>query len=209
MAKRSPEEILQAIEDAPLEDELDAEMERVLAMTPEERRRELEAAGVDVGEVEAAADALHERMQGGVSEAPSGLRPPPAAPVVPIAHARRWQRSTWLAMAAAAVLLIGALGVTEGAAIVAWFRPAPEPIQPDNERPKPFTPRELAGKARDEAEQACASGLWGLCGDKLDEASQLDPASESEPRVKQLRQAIHDNTTYDPRRDEKGRIRDR
>jgi hypothetical protein len=205
MVKRSPEEILQAIEDAPLEDELDAEAERILAMTPEERRRELEAAGVDLGEVEAAADAVHARMQGGVSEPPFEPRRAAEAPVVPIAHARRRHRSAWLAMAAAVVLLIGALGATEGGAIVAWFKAAPELIQPDNERPKPFTPRELAGKARDEAEQACASELWGLCGDKLDEASQLDPAGDSEARVKQLRQAIVDHTTFNPRLMNKGK----
>jgi len=195
MEKRSPEEILQAIEDAPLDDEMD----RVLAMTPEERRRELAAAGVDLGEVQAAADAAYEKMQAAEAEPRSAAWPEVEAPVVPIARARRWQRAVWLAAAATVVLIFGAIGATVGPAIVAWWnRSKPEPIQPDNERPRPPSPRELAEKARDEADQACASSLWGLCRDKLDEASKLDPAGDSEERVKRMREAIRDGTTLEP-----------
>jgi hypothetical protein len=193
MEKRSPEEILQAIEDAPLDDE----MERVLAMTPEERRRELEAAGVDLVEVRAAADAVHEKMQGGEREPRSEPWPAAGAPVVPIARARRWQRAAWLSAAAAAVLLVGALGVIEGPAVVAWLRGTTEPILPDNEPPRPQSPRELAERARDEADQACAARLLGTCRDKLDEARRLDPAGEAEERVQRLREVLG-NTTKPP-----------
>jgi hypothetical protein len=72
MPKRNPEDVRKDIEDA----DLDAEMERVLAMTPEQRRGELEAAGVDLAEVHAKADALYEKMRA-KPPAPIPLRPQP------------------------------------------------------------------------------------------------------------------------------------
>jgi hypothetical protein len=48
MAKRSPEEVLDALDAWDEDDAIDAEMERVLAMTPEGRESELRAAGVDL-----------------------------------------------------------------------------------------------------------------------------------------------------------------
>jgi len=59
MPKRNPEDVLKDIEDA----DLDEEMDRVLAMTPQQRRAELEAAGIDPAEVHAKADALYEKMR--------------------------------------------------------------------------------------------------------------------------------------------------
>jgi hypothetical protein len=199
MAKRTPEEILQAIEDAPLDDEA----ERVLAMTREERERELEAAGIDLDEVDAAADAVYQRLRG-AADARRSPREPVWVPSIPAARARRWS-PVGLAAAAAVALLVGALGVTRGPAVVAWLKGTPEPIGPAIEPPRPLTPRELAQKTRDEAEQACASQLWGLCGDKLDEARKLDPAGDSEERVQRLRRTITQWTTFVPEPKDKRR----
>jgi hypothetical protein len=55
MSARSPEEILKAIEDA----DFDVAVEQVLALSPEERRRELEANGVDMKALHAEADAFY------------------------------------------------------------------------------------------------------------------------------------------------------
>ena len=48
MAKRAPEEVLDAIDAWADDDAIDAEMERILARTPAEREAELRAAGIDV-----------------------------------------------------------------------------------------------------------------------------------------------------------------
>jgi hypothetical protein len=62
MAKRTASERWAALEALTTEDEIDAEMEAVLAMTPEQRRKELETAGFDMKKVAADADALFERI---------------------------------------------------------------------------------------------------------------------------------------------------
>ncbi len=59
MSKRNPEDVLKDIEQSAVDDEV----ERVLAMSPEERRKELEAAGYTAAELDAKADALFERFQ--------------------------------------------------------------------------------------------------------------------------------------------------
>jgi hypothetical protein len=63
MPKRNPEDVLKDIEDSEVDDKIDQEIDRVLAMTPEERRKELEAAGFDINEVHAQADQLYELIQ--------------------------------------------------------------------------------------------------------------------------------------------------
>ncbi len=60
MTKLSPEEILRSIEETSIDDEMD----RALSMTDEERRAELLAAGYDLDELHAQADALHKRIAG-------------------------------------------------------------------------------------------------------------------------------------------------
>lgn len=67
--RRSPEEILEDIESAPIDDAA----EQVLAMTAEERRRELAQAGVGERDIEAGVDAVLARMQRG-DAGPQALR---------------------------------------------------------------------------------------------------------------------------------------
>lgn len=50
--------------------------------------------------------------------------------------------------------------------------------------------RPTAKMRRDEAFSACTNGLYSRCADLLDQAEQLDPAGESEPRVVEARAKI-------------------
>jgi hypothetical protein len=59
MPKRRPEDVLKDIEDSETADAV----ERVTAMTPAERRSELEAAGYTEAELDAKADEWHARME--------------------------------------------------------------------------------------------------------------------------------------------------
>jgi hypothetical protein len=59
MPKRSPEDILRDIEESDAEEAAD----RAASMTPAERRKQLEAAGVGVDALHAKADEWHDRMQ--------------------------------------------------------------------------------------------------------------------------------------------------
>jgi hypothetical protein len=69
MEKRTAKDVLDAIDAWKDEDAIDVEMERVLAMTPEEIDRNLEAAGVDLEAERANADAaLEAAKRGDVAE---------------------------------------------------------------------------------------------------------------------------------------------
>jgi hypothetical protein len=179
MPKPTPEEVLKAIE----ESEVDDEVERVLAMTPEQRRAELEAAGFDMKEVHAKADAFHARLQGG-AETPAArdsARPSLRA---------RWRRPARIGALAGAALLVFFAGMN-GRALAAWI--AGEPVRPDDTwlpwRPA-RTPWQHAVLLRMEALDACAQQDWTQCSRKLDEASILDPAGESSPSVQEARRRI-------------------
>lgn len=64
MSERAPEDILKGI----AESEADEALDRVRAMSEAERRRELEAAGVDLRTVRAAADVLYAALRAGRSD---------------------------------------------------------------------------------------------------------------------------------------------
>jgi len=77
-SKRTPQEILKAIEEPPSFDE---ELDRVMAMTPEQRRAELEGAGFDMNELHDEADVWAARMKQ-EPEAPAPEAPPVAVAAV-------------------------------------------------------------------------------------------------------------------------------
>jgi len=64
MSKRSPEDILKDIEGSDVDDAI----ERVTSMSPDQRKKELEAAGFTEAELRSKADALYERMQAAAVE---------------------------------------------------------------------------------------------------------------------------------------------
>jgi hypothetical protein len=191
-SKRTPEEILTAIEESSFDEELD----RVMAMTPEQRRAELEGAGFDVEELHAEADAWHDRMK----QEP-GARVPgtPAIAVTAVAQAavpRAAERDRrrrpapvvlWLAAAATVTVAGGALYAalhrTPGPTIV------PLPPAPSSPEPVPPAVPDLvaAAELRHQAAAACEAQQWSACLAHLEEARAADPGGDDAPSVKALR----------------------
>ena len=91
-----------------------------------------------------------------------------------------WAAGALVAAAAAAVI---AVEIGDGS------RRGPEAIGPDRPGPAP-TPLEQARRLREDGLVACGAQDWTACGTKLDEAKQLDPAGESDPRVIEARRIM-------------------
>jgi hypothetical protein len=169
MTKRSDTEVWKALEKLTLETELDAdfdaEMKAVLAMSPEERRRELLEAGFDLDKVHAQADAL-------------GAAPvqPGATPVAPVTALRPKRRPSF-------VIVPMAFALAAGVALVVESVLPPAPVA----RPHPeLSPAVQAAALRKEARDACEARSWPVCLDKLNEARALDPDGDRAPEVQAL-----------------------
>ena len=162
MTKRSPSEVWAALE----EDALDDEMEAVLAMSPEERRRELRGAGFDLEKVHAQADALGAE---------------PARPkLVAVLRPKRWRLAVVVPLAAALAAGIALL-------VTSVLPPAPVATHhPDS------PPAVRAAALRQEAHAACQARTWSTCLDKLNEARALDPSGDQAPDVQMLRRSAED-----------------
>jgi hypothetical protein len=162
MPRRTPEETLAAIEARADDDE----MESVLAMTPEERRAELRAAGFDLEAGNAKADALR-----AATLAASGA-------VTPI---RRWRPRTVAMLAAAAFALFAALIVV-----------AVNERDPDVAHPYPGPSPELveARVLREQAAAACAAKNLPECIERLEHARALDPAGDRSPDARAIYEKI-------------------
>jgi hypothetical protein len=161
-SKRSPEDILSDIEDS----EADDEIERVLAMTPEERRRELGAGGFDMASLHARADALYAEVHRAEQDAPSRMK------VVPLPAPRRRPARTVWAISLIAAAFVVAFVVMSVDAIVGK---SPEPT-----------------RLRSAAYAACDARRWGECKEKLDQARDIDREGESDPRVVAARTALRE-----------------
>jgi hypothetical protein len=163
MPKPTPEDVLKAIEEPDPEEE----MERVLAMTPEQRRKELEAAGVDMAELHAKADAFHERLVQAATTTetaePVRTRSLPPKPV----------RRSYVSLAAAAAVVAIAGGVAYTMATQ-----SPVPLAPE---------RQTASELRQRAFEACSREQWKECLAGLDEAKKLDPAGDEGAAVQAAR----------------------
>jgi hypothetical protein len=194
--KRSPEEILDALEEQAMDDDI----ERVLALRPDEIDRELEAQGVDPEAVRAAAGAAFERAMQKRAESlahrardesvADPLRPQSfeksvaAVPSRPAAKAGARRPAAWLVAAAlaAAMALVVAMNA---ATIVAWWQGGQSN---DYAAGGSLHPRALS--LRKEAAVACGAAQWAECESKLDEARTLDPKGDDEEHVRDLRKAI-------------------
>jgi hypothetical protein len=199
MPKTTPEELLRAIENAPTSteedadangapDPFDAAVAEVLAMTPEERRRELETAGVDVEKMHAETAAL-------LGRAPAAAAPPPPVrddqrkPPIPLPSRRR--PGPLLLLAAAL-----AIAVAAAAAYRTYFGPrvSPSPPEPPASAPAhtahpPSSPSPSSDPALDiaslrrEGVDACRVQRWQQCKERLDLADRYDPAGSRDPMV--------------------------
>jgi hypothetical protein len=189
--KRPPNEaLLSIVEQA----EDDAEMDRLLAMSPEELARDLETAGYDAARIEAEKEALLKVLAPSPRGGGLGKAPPPR--VRPARRAPRW---AWLATAGIAVAFAAA------AAVAIQHRRAwdehPEKVQ------APEAHGTAATAMRSAAAGLCAEQRWDECLAKLDEAKQIDPTGDKLPDVEALRgRAIHNGahgTQAKPRADDK------
>ena len=142
--------------DSPEETEalLDAEMKRVLELSPEDRRRELEAAGVDIKEVHASADAMYDSIQRAHRQQKRSKA--------------KWASAGAFAALLAAALPAGALLAT-GAVTVAL---GPKLVTTADAPPKLPTPDEL----RADAFAECGKEHWERCLDLFKLAETDDPA---------------------------------
>jgi hypothetical protein len=201
MAKRSPEQILDAIDAWDQDDAIDAEMERVLALAPEERERELLAAGVDVEAERAKAREWREKAAGGdrpaapeelqpekiaLAASPNAAQPPIAA--LPRGRARLsrgWWASRGGMVAAAALAAAGLL-------VLARHEPPVGSGHHDDGQQHELTSRDRAEALRQKAYAACDKRAWAECRALLDDAKGLDPAGEADSRVKKSRDAIRE-----------------
>jgi hypothetical protein len=174
MPKPTPEEVLRSIE----EPGLDEEMDRVLAMTPEQRKKELEEAGFDLAALHAEADAVYAKMQRASVEtrAKELEREGRAKSVRP--EARRRPLVLWLA----AGVIYTALGPSSPA-------PTVPPVPPTATTP-PASPVDLvaAERLRAEAFAACDAMRWAECLAHFDDAKRSDPAGDTSPEVQIARQ---------------------
>jgi hypothetical protein len=134
--KRTPEEVLAAIEKWGEEDD-DADIERVLAMTPEQRAAELKAAGLDLKELDAQADAIRERL----ARASGGEPREPPRPAAPVRELRppAPPRSVLLLAAAVAAAVSLAVSVPTALIVARSAAPAAPPQRPGAE-PSPAVP---------------------------------------------------------------------
>jgi histidinol dehydrogenase len=176
MAKRTASELWDALEEATMDAELDA----VLAMSPEERRRALEEAGFDIEKVHAQADALHAEAarQAAVAVVPVAVAP--VAAVVP-------PRSRKLR---ALVVVPSVLAMAAGVALVVKLATPPPPVG----SAPPQDPNVVRAEAiRRTARDACQAQQWPLCIRELDEAKALDPEGDEDPDVQALRREAHDH----------------
>jgi hypothetical protein len=175
MSKRTPEETLEAL----LEQGDDDEMERVLAMSPEEREAELRKAGFDVDAERGAADALRQRRMAGPGDrAPGGdSRLQPAA-------ARSRARDRRVVMLLAAAFACAALVLALNRRDPGESGPGPGPTSPA------VPPTERAAALRRIALEACKASNWDRCERELDQARGLDPAGEAGLEVRKWRAQI-------------------
>lgn len=165
MRKPTADEVLRGIEESDVDDAVN----RALRASPEERRKELAAAGYSAEKLDREADALYARLREAKSPAKAPEAPPPERPR---AGRTRWVQ--WAAVAAAAaVVVVLARNARRDDVGAARDTHAAEAL-------------------RVEAFAACDKAQWQACEAKLDEAMRLDPDGEQEPRVQKARAALRD-----------------
>ncbi len=111
-----------------------------------------------------------------------------------LAEGRKDVRAAWQKRAAALGLLVVVALFTllalERERVAEWLRPTP-PMLPDLAPPAPpVTPEMRAAELRMRAKGECDAELYIPCATHLDEAKELDPAGDTSPEVRAMRDAI-------------------
>jgi hypothetical protein len=167
------------VEGAMLEDEI----ERLAALTPEQRREELKKAGVEPG----AGRAIAERAIAEVDATEKAAGKPAKGEVVSLDAARARKRGPlWALMAvAASVLLVAGMGYELRPDIEAYFQPAPTATGPSPRTPSPAEMR--AASIRAQAYAMCDTHQWDACELDLDKAAEIDRPGDTDPKVVRAR----------------------
>jgi RNA polymerase sigma factor (sigma-70 family) len=117
-----------------------------------------------------------------------------------LATVRKMMREKWQARAAklaglAFVVLLAILVWRKREEVAHFFRtPAPQPAPTHSMlTPEPSIPvATRADELRGHAAEACASGDYEACSNGLEAAAKLDPAGETQPKVRALRHLVED-----------------
>jgi hypothetical protein len=175
----TPEEVLDAIEDADAADEAG----RILALSDDDLDRELQEAGLDPDAVRARGRTIGERAMRAVGErsADGDAWVTAAPPARRRSVAPRW--SVLLAAALAAVVVGGATPIV--ARLLSNRDDGPTQNRPDASPTATAAPSPR--HIRERALEACDQQRWGECLNGLDEARALDPAGDTEPRIQAAR----------------------
>jgi hypothetical protein len=168
---RSPEEVLDALDDSDVADEVD----RVRAMSSADVDRELAASGEDAGTIGAGASEVFERAVRRRTEVLAGRpkREPQRKSV------RVWIGASAMAASIGLVAVAASNPALLGLRSRAWDTAA-----------KARAVAERARTLRERASEACEKRLIVECEAALDEARALDPGGERSDEVRALRQRI-------------------
>jgi hypothetical protein len=173
------------------DDAADPEADRILALRPDEVRRELAEAGIDPNETQARADRLSAEIARITAPRPIPLHP--GEKPTPARASRQAPPALWLLAAAFAAVLLSSWRFA-GESIARWMhppRPAPT-ILPDTPSPSMVAEGYARKRARDlraEAHTECTRADWEACTRDLDVAAALDPAGDAESAVQSDRAA--------------------
>jgi hypothetical protein len=193
--KLTPEEILEAIEEA----DAQAEAERILALSDEALDRELADAGFDPEAVRKRGREIGERVTGGSRDATHGAggdpdsgdggawvsEPPPKRGTAP---EPRW---LWLAAAALVAATVGG-GAIYAASMAKTEKVAAKPDGGATPADAGMSATEMARAIRETAFKACEGKRWVECGDGLAKARDLDPDGDADSRVQAAWKAMVD-----------------
>jgi hypothetical protein len=186
MKKLTPQELLAAIEEIEIPEDLeeDRDVRAVLAMTPEERIQELEGYGYTRAQLDAEAGSLLAlaSKEPAATPAPVAVRSVPArvSPTSPIARVVPFYRHLYPYAVAASVALAGAL---------TWISQTPGPevlVRSPNPR------YQEAVSLREEAQRLADEQRWSEARDKLNEAKGIDPAGEESRNIVELRRLVEE-----------------
>ncbi len=176
MSKRSTAKILAPVEAA----DIDEEIERVCALTPEQRREELRKLGFELHEAPTEADGPYVRLLASeLQKSAAGARTRPTA--------RPRHRSMRVMTACAALLGVGAVAIVIGRPTL--LRERKEPINLVAVETSAPASMGSVEELRQHALKPCDDRRWGECIELLVDLLARDPASRSDPRVQSARKA--------------------
>jgi hypothetical protein len=162
----------------------DDDPERLDKAGDEEVERQMREQGVTVSRVPTAEELLAKAAARAAKRSAGGSQASGAS--VKALPVRRGMPK-WVALLAAAAFggLVVAVVMNQRETPVAHPRP-----HDDSGGQQELTPEERAIRLREEAFMACGKRRWAECEIRLDEAKQLDPAGDTNPRVLAARHAI-------------------